>query len=281
MEIEPTTDTLLPARWSILHQQVEIEPSCDSPLFPLVPSPQHFRAPTDNDKSFGNWLAKDWKNSRLDAPVCSAVPLTWQQLPDGTVRIVTTSVNRYAEGSITTTLTYRIDGRGEMELEAVFRCEGNLPELPRLGIALPLNRELNRFTWYGRGPWENYPDRKTSCFVGLWSGDVSEQYTPYPRPQDSGNKEEVRYLTLTDRKGKGLRVEAIGETFSASALHYTVSDLYEATHDCELVPRPEVILSLDAAVLGLGNSSCGPGVLKKYAIEKGEHRLRVRLLPAL
>ena len=76
---------------------------------------------------------------------------------------------------------------------------------------------------------------------------------------------------------KGIRVDAVENVFSASALHYTAQDLYKETHDCDLKPRPEVILSMDAAVLGLGNSSCGPGVLKKYAIEKKEHTLHVRI----
>mgnify|MGYP003623639654 CR=1 FL=1 len=113
--------------------------------------------------------------------------------------------------------------------------------------------------------------------MGCWTGKVSEQYTHYPRPQDSGNKEEVHYLTLTNAKGKGLRIDAIGKPFSASALHYTAQDIYAVSHDYMLKARREVILSLDAAVLGLGNSSCGPGVLKRYAIEKKPHTLRIRL----
>ena len=72
-------------------------------------------------------------------------------------------------------------------------------------------------------------------------------------------------------------VDAVEDVFSASALHYTAQDLYKETHDCNLKPRPEIILSMDAAVLGLGNSSCGPGVLKKYAIEKKEHTLHIRI----
>ena len=82
---------------------------------------------------------------------------------------------------------------------------------------------------------------------------------------------------LTDRHGKGIRVDAVEDVFSASALHYTAQDLYKETHDCNLKPRSEIILSLDAAVLGLGNSSCGPGVLKKYAIDKKEHTLHIRI----
>ena len=77
--------------------------------------------------------------------------------------------------------------------------------------------------------------------------------------------------------GRPFFSHALENAFSASALHYTVQDIYEETHDCDLKPRAEVILSMDAAVLGLGNSSCGPGVLKKYAIEKKEHTLHLRI----
>lgn len=248
-------------------------------LFPSLPAVQIFRAPTDNDKSFGNWLAKDWKNHHLDAPEYSSEPLQWKELPNGSISVSTRSVTRCLSGSVATELCYTVSGTGAIGIEVVFRPQGNLPELPRLGIALPLYPGMENFSWYGRGPWENYPDRRTSCFIGLWNGKVSEQYTPYPRPQDSGNKEEVRYLQLTDGRNKGIRIEAVEKPFSASALHYTVNDIYQATHDYQLEERPEIILSLDAAVLGLGNSSCGPGVLKKYAIEKKEHRLKVILSP--
>ena len=149
--------------------------------------------------------------------------------------------------------------------------------MPRLGSAFVLGEEYENLSWYGRGPWENYPDRKTSCLIGRWNSKVSEQYTHYPRPQDSGNHEDVTEVILTNKQGKGVRVTAIDRPFSFSALHYTVDDIYKTTHDCDLKPRKEVILSLDAAVLGLGNSSCGPGVLKKYAIDKQKsHTLRVR-----
>ncbi len=244
--------------------------------FPVIPETQVFRAPTDNDKSFGNWLAKDWKNHRLDAPKQTHTPLSWEQQPDGSVVVRTRSVNTYLSGAVSTDLIYTVLSDGTIDMQAIFTPEGDLPELPRLGVVLPIDPALTNFAWYGRGPWENYPDRKTSCDVGLWKGDVSGQYTRYPRPQDSGNKEEVSYLTLTGAKGNGVKVTAVGKTFSASALHYTVNDLYGTAHDCDLKERPEVILSLDAAVLGLGNSSCGPGVLKKYAIKKEPHKLHVR-----
>ena len=245
--------------------------------FPLQPVTQAFRAPTDNDKSFGNWLAKDWSLHQMDNPRISLDSFKHEVREDGAVIVRIQTRNRYKEGAIVTTSLYTILSDGTIDLKTTFQPQGILPELPRLGIAFCLSSDYNTFIWQGRGPQDNYPDRKTSAAVGLWKGSVADQYMHYPRPQDSGNKEEVRLLMLTDRHGKGIRVDAVEDVFSASALHYTAQDLYKETHDCNLKPRPEVILSLDAAVLGLGNSSCGPGVLKKYAIDKKEHTLHIRI----
>lgn len=245
--------------------------------FPLQPVTQAFRAPTDNDKSFGNWLAKDWSLHQMDNPRISLDSFKHEVREDGAVIVRVQTRNRYKEGAIVTTSLYTILSDGTIDLKTTFQPQGILPELSRLGIAFCLSSDYNTFIWQGRGPQDNYPDRKTSAAVGLWKGSVADQYMHYPRPQDSGNKEEVRLLMLTDRHGKGIRVDAVEDVFSASALHYTAQDLYKETHDCNLKPRSEIILSLDAAVLGLGNSSCGPGVLKKYAIDKKEHTLHIRI----
>ena len=245
--------------------------------FPLQPVTKAFRAPTDNDKSFGNWLAKDWSLHQMDNPRISLDSFKHEVREDGAVIVRVQTRNRYKEGMIVTKFLYTILSDGTIDLKTTFQPQGILPELPRLGIAFCLSSDYNTFIWQGRGPQDNYPDRKTSAAVGLWKRSVADQYVHYPRPQDSGNKEEVCRLMLTDRHGKGIRVDAVEDVFSASALHYTAQDLYKETHDCNLKPRPEVILSLDAAVLGLGNSSCGPGVLKKYAIDKKEHTLHIRI----
>jgi beta-galactosidase len=137
---------------------------------------------------------------------------------------------------------------------------------------------FERFRWYGHGPHENYIDRKRSADVGVWSGSVAEQSIPYPRPQETGNKEDVRWLTLTDQSGVGLLVIA-DPPMAASALHFTAADLTDARHAFELTPRPETILSLDARQCGLGNGSCGPGVLPRYAVPPQPYELRLSLRP--
>jgi beta-galactosidase len=247
--------------------------------FELQPVVQAFRAPTDNDKGFGNWLAKEWKQQKLDSSVVIVDSVHHSIRKDGALEFTVYKTNQYKNGFINTIFTYITTADGTIDLQVNFKPEGTLPDLPRLGIAVALNPELEQYSWYGEGPWENYPDRKSASTVGLWISTVTEQYFAYPRPQETGNHENIRFLTLTNTKKQGIKVHAIDKTFSASAIHYSVSDLTNETHACNLIPRKEVILSLDCAVLGLGNSSCGPGVLKKYAIEKKEHVLLIRITP--
>lgn len=247
--------------------------------FELQPVVQAFRAPTDNDKGFGNWLAKEWKLHGLDSPKVFVDSVRHSVRKDGALELKVYKTNQYKNGFIHNTFTYITTADGTIDLQVDFKPEGTLPDLPRLGIALALNPELEQYSWYGEGPWENYPDRKSASTVGLWKSTVTEQYFAYPRPQETGNHEDIRFLTLTNTKKQGIKVQSVEKIFSASAIHYAASDLTNETHACNLIPRKEVILSLDCAVMGLGNSSCGPGVLKKYAIEKKEHVLHIRITP--
>jgi len=116
--------------------------------------------------------------------------------------------------------------------------------------------------------------------MGLWHSTVTDQYVPYVHPQENGNKEDVRRLILSDSLDSGLEITTLAAPFAFSALHYTAADLAAARHNFELHPRPETILSLDAIQCGLGNSSCGPGVLAKYSVPPGHtYELHLRFQP--
>lgn len=237
---------------------------------------QAFRAPTDNDRSFGNWLAKDWSKNRIDSPEIRLVSFDYKVLAPGKVEVSSRQDYRYAEGLIKVNSIYTVYGDGIIDFDQTYTRVGNLPELPRLGSTFVAERKYDTFKWFGYGPMETYPDRCEAASIGRWSGPVSGQYAHFPRPQDSGNHEKVAELSLVDKKGRGVRVSAVDDTFSASALPYSVADIAARTHDCDLEDSGMVYLNLDAAVLGLGNSSCGPGVLKKYSIPSGIQRLHVR-----
>lgn len=236
------------------------------------------RAATDNDKGFGNWLAKEWRNDSIYNP--QVIHLGTKQNPDGTQ--TDSTKYKFANGYIllTTKLTPSpLHTEGTDEVLATFTCHGSLPPLPRLGLRFRIPADYSHIEYYGRGPWDNYPDRKTSALVGRYFSTVSEQYTHYPRPQDNGNHEDCSYVKLSTDNGQSITFKASGsEPFSFSALPYSVEDIQAAKHDYELKPSGYVDLHIDCAVLGLGNSSCGPGVLKKYSIDSTiPHTLKLRV----
>lgn len=236
-----------------------------------------FRAPTDNDRSFGNWLAKDWTRHGMATPWVELVDFVASQPSTDCAEVKVEQRYHYAEGSIRVVSRYTLHGDGTLDFEQHYTPEGALPELAALGSVWAVNKALQRIDWYGYGPMESYPDRCRAAHIGRWSSRVAEQYTHYPRPQDSGNKECVTELALLDSRGHGVVITALDAPFSAKVLPYTAQQLAATSHDCFLVEHPAAnFLTLDAAVLGLGNSSCGPGVLKKYAIEKRTHTIRLR-----
>jgi beta-galactosidase len=236
------------------------------------PMPQIVRAPTDNDRGFGRWLARDWREAGLTNLGCRVVGFVVRDENPNVLRVVASATDK-ATNSFW--MIWNISSDGTVELDCRFGLR-NMPLLPRVGIVMRLASELQNVHWYGRGPWENYSDRKRSADIGVYSSTVTQQYVPYVRPQENGNKEDVRWLELTDATGSGVKISAGENPFAFSALHFTALDLMATKHNFELKPRPEIVLSLDAKNCGLGNSSCGPGVLERYAVLPGDYQLHVR-----
>ena len=245
-----------------------------------VPLLQLFRAPTDNDKGFGKWLARDWREAGLTNLIRRVESFDVVQEKSGAVKISTVATSRAVNGGYQLKTVWTVRGDGLLEMENEFTPFGQLPpELPRVGIVLPLAKDFANVRWLGRGPWENYPDRKTSADMGVWRSPVSEQYVPYVKPQENGNKEDTRWVELTDATGHGLKIISEDKLFSFSALHFTADDLMSVRHNYELKPRAEIFLSLDAKMSGLGNSSCGPGVLEKYSVSPTNYSLHLKFAP--
>ena len=244
----------------------------DTPAGPVL---QAYRSPTDNDRGFGNWLARDWQEAGLNRLARSVERVTVTQPTPNLVRVSTVVRHTAAAGALLHEAGWTVRGDGSITLDSRFTPTGQLPPLPRIGVVLRARAGLETLRWYGHGPHENYADRLGSAPVGVWTSTVAEQFVPYARPQETGNKEGVRWLSLTDASGHGLLVTSVDTPFAATALHLTAADLDGAKHPNELRPRPEIVLSLDARQCGLGNSSCGPGVLQRYAVPVQPYALQV------
>jgi hypothetical protein len=175
-------------------------------------------------------------------------------------------------------VTYTVYGSGDIQVEAHIIPAADLPFLPRLGFQMSLPEGFEQFTWYGRGPHENYSDRNNGAPVGVYSGSVDDQYVPYIVPEENGNKTEVRWIALTNPQGTGLL--AVGSpTLEVSAHHFTTENLTAARHTYELKRRPEIYLNLDYGQSGLGSASCGPGRLEKYQLQAVQTHFSLRLRP--
>jgi beta-galactosidase len=169
-------------------------------------------------------------------------------------------------------------GSGDIIIETDVDPSLKIPSLPRIGLKMIIPERYNIFTWYGRGPHENYCDRKEGAPVGVYKRTVSEQYVPYIRPQENGNKTDVRWASLTDGRGTGLLV--VGKpTVEVSAQYFTSEDLEKAKHTFELTRRKDVTLNIDYKQSGLGGGSCGPDTLPQHLIQPEPFHFSFRLRP--
>jgi hypothetical protein len=142
-------------------------------------------------------------------------------------------------------------GSGDMKIDVQVTPQGDLPEtLPKMGVNMQLKDDYNHFSWYGRGPVETYPKRKTAARMGVWSGSVQDQYYPFIVPQEHGNKSDVRWSSLTDRTGTGLFVKGTS-CYNVSVSPYDSENLTRADYTHELKEQDHVNLDLDHNISGV------------------------------
>ncbi|MBD5323346.1 MAG: DUF4981 domain-containing protein [Bacteroides sp.] len=179
----------------------------------------------------------------------------------------------------TTNQIWTIFPDGSVELNAVISSNNANVILPRLGYVMELPDKLGEFTYYGRGPEENYNDRLTGQFVGRYTRTVKDMFTDYTRPQSNANREEVRWAALTDGN-KGVLFVA-PELMSATATPYTEMELFGADHPYKLPKSNRTVLHLDLGVTGLGGASCGQGgPLEHQRVKADTHRFSFIIRPA-
>ncbi len=253
-------------------------------IFPIEPS--FWRAPTDND--FGNGMqnrCKVWKNivnnfyiinRIIDTTFSGKIKISYDYEIRGLLD------NREKTKAY---ITYEIFSDGTIKIESKFFLNDNrLPEIPRIGFRTRIPEKYNIIEYFGRGPHENYIDRKTSALVGLYKTTVDEQYHSYIRPQETGYKTEVRFIKLMDKNNKG--ISAIGNPLiSTSALHYTIEDLDEGDrkrnrHTIDLNKRDFVEWRIDLKQMGVGgDNSWGARPHDEYMIYPGIYELCFILKP--
>ena len=232
-----------------------------------APEPDFWRASTDND--FGNGMPVRLNVWRAAGK--NRIMKNFDVKEDAGSVIV--SVNYWLiDVSSDYKMDYTIMADGRVRVDASWNAGSEyLPEMPRFGMQMQLSDTFDNFEYYGRGPWENYSDRNTSSFMGIYSGRVADQAFDYIRPQENGNKTDVRWLTLTNSDGLGIKIEGL-QPLSVKVANNPAEDLdpgftKKQQHPCNVTPRNRVYLNVDLKQRGLGgDNSWGAMPHKPYLL---------------
>jgi len=245
------------------------------------PAPNFWRAPTDND--FGNDMPIRqgiWRKAGLQRKINK---VTYWQNSDRDVVVEVTATLPAGDSKYYT--TYTVFGNGDIVVENRFvPGESDLPNLPRFGMTMTLPVDFDNMTWYGRGPHESYWDRKTGAAIGVYGGKVMEQYHSHARPQENGNRTDVRWAALTNDEGTGLLVVG-APLLNVSAHHFTIDDFDPGNekrqrHTTDIKKRNLVTLNIDYKQMGVGgDTSWGARPHAQYTLPAREYKYRFKLRP--
>lgn len=242
--------------------------------------PNFWRAPTDNDYGarFQQKLSI-WKNPEMK--------LISFDVKEQSNQVEITAGYNLPELEAELILLYKINNSGEIAITQKLNVKGNkedIPFLPRFGMQMTTPQGFEHILYYGRGPIENYADRKSSTFIDVYNQTVAQQYYPYIRPQETGNKTDIRWYRLQHQNGKGM--EIISEApFNATALHFKTEDLDGGIkkgqrHGLELDAHPTTTLSIDLAQMGLGCiDTWGSIPMKQYLLPYENYEFRFIIKP--
>lgn len=237
-----------------------------------------WRAPVDNDMGGGEKSFESrWKDAGYDHMQIKVDSTNTRLSKNGVYHVMVKGVLKGVNATLPFTTTYALYAAGDVTVKHTLEIPDKLPPLPRVGYQLFLKKEFNYLKWYGRGPQESYWDRKTGVRVGVYKGSVSEQYVPYPYPQENGNKTDVRWLTVTDLAGRGMLVH--GKPYlSVSAHHYTLENLTEATHTIDLKEADYITLNIDYKQAGVGgDDSWSPRTHPEFQLADSTYTYEFRL----
>ena len=241
-----------------------------------------WRPPTDNDmgaglqKRYAEWIDAGTMENNTQTKV--------EKLSNGNFKI--TFFKDLFGGDAALEIAYTIDGKGAITVDNKLNAvKGKHSNLFKYGNHFMLPADFETIEWYGRGPWESYIDRKTASFNGIYSGKITDQYYPYVRPQESGNKTDVRWAKITRKDGAGFTVQAVDSLLQVNAIPYAPEQLTtgmekKQAHSGELEFDKNMHLHIDGFQMGVGGvDSWGQLPLQKYQLPYKSYSYSYRIVP--
>ncbi|MDD5149823.1 MAG: glycoside hydrolase family 2 TIM barrel-domain containing protein [Flavobacterium sp.] len=222
--------------------------------------PYFWKTPNDNQKRSGyvNELGK-WKEAAEKLEV-KKVDISKQ----GNFVSVKFDINLPTIGA-NYMLNYQINGMGKLQVEATYKpLSDSIPLIPIFGMRVRIPENYSTIDWYGRGPYENYPDRKTASLIGLYHSELENFIVPYPAPQDNANRCDVRWFSFSTQNNDAIKISGL-QPLNFRAWPYTEDDLENTTHDYQLPKRDFINLNIDLNIHGVGgDDTWGAITMEKY-----------------
>ncbi|XP_011000564.1 PREDICTED: beta-galactosidase-like [Populus euphratica] len=254
--------------------------------------PCFWRAPTDNDKGGEkkSYYSR-WKEARIDSIVYHTKSCSVKSTANDIVKIEAVHVGATSceEGSsshsnalFTVNMIYTVYSSGDLIIECNVIPSSELPPLPRVGVELHLEKSVDQIKWYGRGPFECYPDRKAAAHVGVYEQNVSDMHVPYIVPGECSGRADVRWVTFQNKDGVGIFASTYGSSppMQMSASYYSTVELDRATHKEELAQGNDIEVHLDHKHMGVGgDDSWSPCVHDNYLVPAAPYSYSIRLCP--
>jgi beta-galactosidase len=239
-----------------------------------------WRAPHQKDDM---WAYKDWHNSGLDDLKWTVKHIDAAPVSDSAVRVeIVTEGRGRNQFSVTHAANYTVYGDGSIAVDNAVLPQGRKIPLARMGVRLQLDKSFDHFAYFGRGPMENYSDRKRGSDLGFYASTVKEQMTPYAKPMECGNHEDVHWAALTGENLPTLFVQADETNLQVSALPYTDEIMNATEYSVDLPPSTSSVINVATRTLGVGSNGCGPRPLEPYMLWSAPANFSyvLRLLPA-
>jgi beta-galactosidase len=232
---------------------------------------------TDNDR-------KGWKPNKVLKQWYNNVPkVVDTKMAIGINEITISSDYEVVKDSAQVKVVYTIQPNGIVKVNYNLKASNKLPNIPKVGMQMGVQRQFDQISWYGKGELENYCDRSFGFTVGRYSLPINQFTEPYMKPQENGNRTEVRWMSLTNpSKNKGLLVLKADKVLQMSAWPYTQENLNEAKHTFDLKDPGFLTLNIDLLQMGVGgNDSWSPVArpIEKYEIPSGDYEYSFYLVP--
>ena len=222
-----------------------------------------WRASHRNDD---DWAYQQWQKFGVNALQYSLVDFKVEIIDNASVKVTSTTKADGKQGfGVYHTATYLVKGDGTIKVDNQLQFVGFRINLARIGVRMLLDKKLDRMTFLGRGPFENYSDRKSSAEVGIYELGVNEQYE-YEKPMERGNHEDVRWAKLSGKDMPSLMIQSDEKLMQVAALPHTDEQMHPVEYKIDLPASTSTVFCISTKTLGVGSASCGPRPLEKFQV---------------